>query len=89
MIKQIIVSDSGPISDFKNYMHPRNQALTSLIYLGKYLFFFGKNYIDNGFKFILNEINFLEKTQAENENFQIRSQVHDENISIHFAQEGE
>ena len=74
-------------------MHPRNQALTSLVYLGKYLFFFGKKYTgkdsDINYKFILNEINLLNETHADNENFVISSNVHDENVSVHFAQEGE
>ena len=70
-------------------MHPRNLVLTSLKYLGKYIFFFCKNYENTKKKFILNELNLLEETHAKNENFVINSNDHDENISIHFAQEGE
>ena len=62
---------------------------TSVLYLGKYLFFFSKKHQNDSWKFILNEINLLDQTEAENANFEITSDFFDETVSVFFAQEGE
>ena len=88
-IKRIIVSDSGPICQFDEYMHPQNLFPASIKFFGQYMFFFSKKYTSFLNKFVLNEINMLEMTQAENENFEIAEDEHDQNVFIQFAQEGE